>query len=85
MADKRGGQVLGTRGGERRGRRAAELHRLMAEHELTYEATATLLRVSVHTVRHWIKPGSADVPANMLELACLKLREPVPGWIGEDG
>jgi hypothetical protein len=59
----------------------------MDEHALSYESTAKMLRVSIHTLRAWMKPptsrGSINAPDAAVELLCLKLGEPVPEWLDE--
>jgi DNA-binding transcriptional regulator YiaG len=57
------------------------IHAVMREQGLSYDATATLLHVSKHTVHSWLKPGRSDAPAMAAELLCRKTKTPVPEWL----
>ena len=54
-----------------------KLRALMREYSITYQQTAGLIGVSVHTVKSWLYPdtckGSRSMPDNQLELLKIKL------------
>lgn len=70
---------------ERR-RNADFIRELIAKRSLSHQRVADLCRVSIHTMRAWMKPpfskSSTPAPDMAVELLCLKLGEPVPTWLG---
>jgi hypothetical protein len=61
----------------------------MAQRQISYQEVADLCRVSIHTVRAWMKPpsskGSTQMPDMAVDLLCLKLRAAPPRWQGIGG
>jgi hypothetical protein len=54
----------------------------MLDCALTYAETAVMLRISIHTLRGWMKPnGPNDAPDMAVDLLCLKTGADLPPWI----
>jgi hypothetical protein len=57
----------------------------MRERGLSYAETAAMLRVSIHTLRGWMRPnGPNDVPDMAVDLMCLKNGVAPPPWLPGD-
>lgn len=67
---------------DERKRNAHWIRQIMREEELTYEETAKLLHVSVHSLRQWMKPSQdRDAPDMAVDLLCLKRAASLPPWL----